>query len=310
MAASKWGRTLLVANPLAHSGEGAEAADALDSALAQDRSLVSSLDVIHTHKPGDGAALSVRMARYDTVLVLGGDGVMHDVANGVMALPDEDRPRLGLVPFGTGNDSARTLGIPFEDVLGSLEALRGGTDRMLDLGKANDVYFVETLSFGYDAAIALDTSRRRQEGTRQRNAGLFVTSGMRIFSDNHEGWPYEVLFDGAEGLSGNDQVFAVQIGPTYGGGFKICPKASPYDGLLDICYNAITPKPATALVLFGLARGGLHVGAKTIRIRQTRRFTIWFESEPPAQADGERISGTTFEVSCVPEALRVIVPAS
>lgn len=308
MAEPKWGRTLLVANPHSHSGEGAEAAAHVESLLADDP-LVSSLETAHTHKLGDGAALAERIAGFDTVLILGGDGVMHDVACGLMTLDELDRPRIGILPYGTGNDYARTLGIPYEHVDDALAALRGGSDRLLDIGQVNDTYFIETLSFGYDAAIALDTSARRAKGSRQKSSGLFVTSGMRIFSDYSKGWEYSAVFDKAEGVSGNEMVFAVQIGPTYGGGFKICPKADPCDGLLDICYNVLIPKTPTTLILFGLARGGLHVGAKSIRIRRARTLSVDFQEQPPAQVDGELIEGTRFEIRCIPKALRVIVPA-
>lgn len=308
MAILNWGKTLIIANPAAHSGDGMAAVDVVDRILSEDGRRTTRLEILLTKGPGDGRRLAAEAAGYDTVIALGGDGVIHEVANGLMHIEQEQRPRLGIIPVGTGNDYARTLGIPFDGPEAALQSLLSGQERALDVGLCNDEYFVETLSFGLDAAIALDTSSRRAAGSSMKGAKLFATSGMKIFSTHHDGWEFKALFDGAEGISGREIIFAVQVGPTYGGGFKVCPKADPTDGLLDVCYNALIPNTPTTLVLFGMARFGLHVGAKSIRTRTAERIRLSFPTPPPCQVDGERLEGSVFEVSCVPGALRVIVP--
>lgn len=306
MSGTRWGRTLLLANPSSHSGAGLEAAREAERLLRDRGDLCSSFEARLTEGPGDAERVARGAAGLDTLVVLGGDGVVHEVANGLMSLDPEERPRVALVPMGSGNDYARTLGLPVNAVRSALAALERGRTRRLDVGRVNGVHFVQTLSFGLDAAIALDTSRRRSAGTSQKGAGLFVTSGMRILSSHHDGWAYRALFDGVEGTSGDEIIFAVQVGPTYGGGFRICPKADPADGLLDVCHNLVVPPTPVALVLFGLARAGMHVGSKSLRFRQVSRLRLLFDVEPPVQADGEPVHGTEFDVSCVPGALRVI----
>ena len=140
----------------------------------------------------------------------------------------------------------------------------------------------------------------------QEGEALFVTSGLRILSRAREGFPCTVRFDDDDPISLESLIFAVQVGPTYGGGFRICPDADPRDGMLDVCYNVRRPPLPQLLALFGLARGGRHTRSSVVRLRRIRRAVLDFAAEPPCQVDGERLCGTHFDIAVVPSALRVI----
>lgn len=309
MARMNLGKTLILANPAAHSGDGVRGADIVERVLSDDASRASSIEIHLTKSSGDIRESAANSADYDTILVVAGDGAIHNVANGLMQMPAEERPLLGVVPMGSGNDFARTLSIPRKDPELAIRSLLSGRVETVDLGCVNGLYYVETLSFGLDAQIALDTTIRRSEGARQTGAALFASSSVRIMSQADEGWMYTACFDGVETLSGHEVIFAVNNGPTYGGGFKITPKASPVDGLLDVCYSTQTPPIPIVLGLLGAARFGMHSGAKSVRVRQVRTLTVDFPVAPPAQVDGEMIEGDHFEISVVPKSLRVIVPS-
>lgn len=306
MPGERLGRTLIIANPAANCGEAQRAADRLESILQDDHRDYTTLDFRLTSKAGDGELFASQASAYDTLLVVGGDGIMHEVVNGLMRLDTDERPRVGLIPMGSGNDYARTLGMPRNDVEGALREILSGVETPVELGQVNGTYFMQTLSFGLDAAIALDTTDRRAADTTQRGSRLFVSSGIRIMSTYSDGWSYTATLDDHEHISGREIIFAVQVGPTYGGGFKVCPKADPRDGLLDVCHNAEIPPKAAALCLFGLARFGAHTGAKAIRTRQVKHITLDFAEEPPCQVDGEKLVGTHFEIDVVPRAIRVL----
>ena len=98
----------------------------------------------------------------------------------------------------------------------------------------------------------------------------------------------------------------MQVGPTYGGGFRICPDADPGDGLLDVCYNVRKPLLPHLLALFGLARSGRHARSSVVSLRRIRHAVLDFAEEPPCQVDGERLQGTHFEIDVIPRALRVV----
>ncbi|WP_417802160.1 diacylglycerol/lipid kinase family protein [Thermophilibacter provencensis] len=306
MAHSPLGRTLLIANPAAHSGKGAAGADFARHFLGSYATATSGYEVRFTTGPGDAVGIAAGAVGFDTVLALGGDGVIHEVVNGLMRLPGSARPQLGVIPLGSGNDYARTLGMARNDVEGAFAQLVRGTVRELEVGRVNGVHFMQTLSFGLDAAIALDTTDRRAANTSQEGEALFVTSGLKILSRAKGGFPCTARFDGEGPVELNTLIFAVQVGPTYGGGFRICPDADPGDGLLDVCYNVKKPPLPHLLALFGLARGGRHARSSVVSLRHIRHAVLDFAEEPPCQVDGERMRGAHFEIDVIPSALRVV----
>ena len=315
--ASSWGRTLVIANPVAQSGQGARGAREIEEALAAGDAPASSYDVRLTEGPGHAEKLATEAQPYDTVLVLGGDGVVHEAANGLMRLDAPVRPRFGVVPLGSGNDFARTAGIAARNrPVRALRELAQGVERTFDLGwVASDAaptgtWFVETLSFGLDAAVALGSmeTRRRSgaHGTR-----LFGALGLDVFARNRDPYAYQAtLWDSAGAtyaIEGRELVFAVQVGPTYGGGFRICPQASPADGLLDLCRSVAVPSVPRTLALFMRARLGLHTGSSAVEFRTFERMELRFcDREPPCQVDGEELRGMRFEIRSAPGALRVL----
>ena len=147
---------------------------------------------------------------------------------------------------------------------------------------------------------------RRQRGGAH-GTRLFMASGFDVIRHELRSWPFVAHFDDEE-VRGRSLVFAVQVGPTYGGGFPICPSADPRDGLLDVCHSVEDPSRATALLTFVKARFGAHTHSRYLRFRAARKLVVDFEGEPPCQADGERVVGSHFEVECVHRALEVIWP--
>ncbi|MBE6468726.1 MAG: diacylglycerol kinase family lipid kinase [Coriobacteriaceae bacterium] len=311
MAGSHLGRTLIIANPTARSGAGAAAAAFADRFFASYQAATAGYELKLTQDGGDAEHLArgASASGFDTVIALGGDGVIHETVNGLMAVPARERPRLAVVPVGSGNDYGRTLGMALNDAEGALAQAVRGEVREVEVGRVNGTHFVETLSFGLDAAIAIDTTRRRAADTSQVGEGLYVTSALKILPQARRGWPVSASLDDAEPQRLAALIFAVQVGPTYGGGFHICPDADPADGMLDVCFNVGRPFLPRMMALFARARSGRHVGSKIIETARVRRIALDFEREPPVQADGEDLTGPTrFDIEVVPRALRVIQP--
>ena len=308
MPDSPLGRTLVIANPAAHSGAGEKGTRFAEDFLASYASATRGFEVMRTAGPRDATRMAREARGFDTLLALGGDGVIHEVVCGLMDRPASARPQLGVIPMGSGNDYARTLGMARNDVQAALAQLVRGQARPCEVGLANGVPFMQTLSFGLDAAIALDTSDRRAAGTEQEGEALFVTSALRILSQAREGYPVRASFDGEKPLDLSTIIFAVQVGPSYGGGFRICPEADPTDGLLDACYNVRLPALPHLMGLLALARSGRHARSSVVRLRRCRTAILDFKREPPCQVDGEKLRGTHFNIRVEPAALDVIFP--
>lgn len=299
------GHTLVIANPASQSGAGAEGAEFVRRTLAAYESATDGFDVRLTTGPKAATDMAAATS-FDTVLALGGDGVIHEVVNGLMKMDSSVRPRLGIIPLGSGNDYARTLGMVSNAPDKSLAQILQGVPRRIDLGLVNGTYFDETLSFGVDAAIAIDTMERRL-ATGAHGTRLFAASGVDVIRREMRRWPFRATIDG-ESLEGNSIIFAVQVGPTYGGGFRICPDAVADDGLLNICYSEGSPSSIEALGILARARVALHTGSRYLNFRTASSIVIDFEGEPPCQTDGERCEGSHFEISCAHRAIEVIHP--
>lgn len=308
MSQSKLGRTLVIANPAAQSGKGASGAEFVRRFLDSYSSATDGFEIRLTESQGDGTTMGRSATGFDTVVALGGDGIIHEVVNGLMKIDADLRPRLGIIPLGSGNDFARTLGVSINSPEQSLGELIQGTTRLIELGLVNGTYFMETLSWGVDAAIAIDTVERRKLHANDHGLRLWAGSGVDVIRKTSQEWHFHASIDGGEAIHGLDRCFAVQVGPTYGGGFRICPDASPADGLLNVCYSLGNPSTARMLVILAQARSGSHVKARIMHLCTATTLVVDFDEEPPCQVDGEKLEGTHFEVSVVPEALHVVVP--
>ena len=297
------GHILLIANPAAQSGAGAAAAD---RAAANLRAALgdAAVTVVRTAGPRHACAIAQAAEGASTVVALGGDGVIHEVVNGLMGRPAAARPQLGVIPVGSGNDYARSLGVP-ADVDKACKALLAAQAQPTDVGCVNGEYFAETLSFGLDAAIALDTMERRKR-TGRHGAALYMASGFDQLFHHLDERVYRLQLDDGPVVEGKSITFAVQMGPYYGGGFRICPAARLDDGLFSLCISHPPISPAGAAAIFLRAKNGNHVNSKRMEFHQARRVRVEFESVPPAQVDGERIEAKTFEAEVKPSALRVL----
>ena len=228
MARIQLGSTLAIANPASHSGKGAAGAEVVRRFFETYTSSTTSFELRHTTATGDAERMAAEAGEYDTLLVIGGDGVIHEAVNGLMAIDTTNRPRLAIVPFGSGNDFARTLGKAANNPERALSQILTGTEMTLDLGFVESdaceqgTYFTESLSFGLDAAIAIDTTRRRAEGTKQQGEGLFLTSSIKLAARASKGYPCVARIDDDDPIWLTSLIFAVLNGPTYGGGFRIC----------------------------------------------------------------------------------------
>ena len=240
------------------------------------------------------------------MIALGGDGAIHEVVNGLMQRDATNRPSLGIIAAGSGNDYAKSLGLSTK-IDTACAQLLASNPAPVDIGKVNDDYFMETLSFGLDAAIALDTMERRKK-TGRKGAILYMESGFNQLMNHLDEYSYKAVFDHDKTEDGLSITFAVQIGSYYGGGFKICPDAKLDDGLFDICISHPPITVAKAIGIFLKAKNGKHVNSPNMELLRAKEIQLEFECEPPAQMDGEKITGEHFIISIEPGAISVLTP--
>ena len=146
MHATDFGRTLIIANPAAQSGAAHEVAERLQRFLDM-TARASQFDLVLTERMGHAKELAAQATGYRTVIALGGDGVIHEVVNGLMKQEEDARPALAVLPVGSGNDFAQTLGIQ-KHLLDPYKSFTETEDRLIDAGKFGDGYFSYVASFG------------------------------------------------------------------------------------------------------------------------------------------------------------------
>lgn len=317
------GRTLIIANPAAQLGTSERVAERLQRFLSLYHHDRASFELVYTERARHAEELALGAAGFDSVIALGGDGVVHEVANGLMAIDRARRPAMGVVPVGSGNDFARTLGmsdftggslarylacerVPFD--VGRLSLWSNREARAAGEPPSAHEHFVETFSFGLDAAVAIGTYELREKTHLTGNA-LYMASGVDVLARRFQPYPARIALDGGAAEPFRTFIMAVQLGPTYGSGFHICPDADPTDGLFDVCIASGRATRVTALGLLLRAKNGGHVGSRYIRFERARRVDIELEGRDyPMQADGERVSGQCSAIELLPGALTVLKP--
>ena len=296
-------KTLLIANPAAQRGNGEAAAQRTEQ-LLREKGIANDLTVVRTEYAGHAIELAAQAGGFDAVIALGGDGIVHEVINGLMRVEAADRPAFGLIPVGSGNDYARTLGMS-EGLEEAIMQLAGASESAVDVGVCNGEFFAETLSFGLDAAIALDTVVRR-ERTGQQGTALYLASGIDQLLHHLDTFAFTATLDGERTIEGSMHMFAVQNGQTYGGGFRICPEARIDDGILDICYALAPMNVVEATYKFLRAKDAHHTHFKNIRFERASSIELCFDRRPPCQIDGEPHIADSYSISVEKQALRAL----
>jgi len=295
------GKTLVIANPAAKHGESARLIPIIGQLLAN-----LPHDLVQTTSIGDAVTLAEHAADYDVVVAAGGDGTVHEVLNGLMQIDPDNRPALGLLPTGSGNDTRRTLGVP-TDLTQAAMTLATGVRRRFDVGVCNGVYFNNSFAAGMDAKV---TAKAVEYKVTKHRSGLwlYLTALLHVLFHELEGFSLDVSFDDQPAVRHETLIVAVTNGPTYGGGFYITPDAVPDDGLFEVCM--IDPLSLTeALWRLPFVVTGKHTKMKPVHMSRHASLVIECEGRVPAQIDGEVLLESRYEIRMLPGAIECVVPA-
>ena len=290
--AATTGRALLLANPKSRSGGDP---DTVAGLLRE-----AGLDPFCPDVGGRNTAALIRAhaAEVDRVVLAGGDGTMNAAAP---ALLETGLP-FAIIPLGTGNDLARTLGIP-EDPAEAARVAAEGRLRAIDVGLANDVPFfnVASVGFGVDLTRALTGDAKRRWGKLgYAVAGLRVLARLRPFS--------AAIRCGDEVVRSRTIHVAVGNGRHYGGGMTVDEESRIDDGKLDVFSLEVGGVWSLLRLLPSLRRGDhgrwqevLTAEGAEVEIRTRRRRAV--------NTDGEITTRTPVLFRVLRGAARVYVPA-
>jgi diacylglycerol kinase (ATP) len=297
-------RLIVAINPTAafgrHYGAGAAASEILASA---------GHTVIEVRQPNyellrrevEREVRAIESPTRAALIVVGGDGL---VSPGVNAVAETGIP-LGVVPVGTGNDTARNIGMPIGDpaaaaalIVAALEHEPAAVDAARIVHGPHTTWMLGALSAGFDAAVN-ERANFMSWPNSERRYTIAVVRELLTFKAPH----YRLVVDGAE-REFEAMLVAVANHTSIGGGMRIAPDASMDDGLLDLFVVDRMSRPRF-LRIFPKVFKGEHTGEPEVHLERVRSVRI----EAPrvvAYADGERIGPLPVEVSVVPGAVRLL----
>lgn len=305
-----FGQPLIILNPVANRGHMQPYRAVIRSRVEQEQA-----EYVETTCQGEAQERAMQAAqRGRPVVVVGGDGTVHEAVNGLLA--SGRRVPLGIVGAGSGNDFAwNALKLPHEPAEALERALHGRLIAV-DAGMVNGRYFANAFSVGLDADIgaAATTLKKYPLMSGER---LYYIASLRQLIFGYQRCPWlTCTVDGVNVLAGETGetgkierhcvLLAVSNGPTYGAGFRINPSADYADGLFDICQIDYVPL-IRALQLLPRVQHGEHTYLPMVHFHRGSRVTI--ESRQPLhiQMDGEISRSSHFEGHMLPGALLVRV---
>ncbi|KAA1415896.1 diacylglycerol kinase [Nocardioides humilatus] len=230
----------------------------------------------------------------EALVVCGGDGLVHLAAQ---VLAGGSTP-LGILPAGTGNDAARSVGIPRKDTAAAVARLIAWQPRRIDLARSGDRHFVTVLAAGFDAVVN-ERANKMSWPRGQMRYNLATVAELRTFAP----LPYELDLDG-EQVQLKAMLVAVGNGPSFGGGLRIAEGAALDDGLLDVVVIGPVTKPELVRTYPKLFTG-THVDHPQFSRHRVRKVTVACPGIV-GYADGERYGALPLTVECVPGALEVL----
>jgi diacylglycerol kinase (ATP) len=263
-------------------------------------------DALMSERPGHLSTLTAEAVRAGAtqLVVVGGDGTVYEVVNGLLAAGGGD-VELAVLSRGTGTDFARSLGLPRkfdEDIRVALH----GRVRTIDAGRATfhhgEAWFANFAGAGISGAIARDANASSKA---LGGKASFMVSTVKIFARWKSAGVEAVV--GGEARQGQMFEIVAMNGPYAAGGMKIAPEAAMDDGLLDtVLFGDVTK--LDFLTTFPKIYSGRHLAHPKIEL--VRGASVSIEADPPLPVvlDGEQPGTTPARFEIVPGALRVRVP--
>lgn len=295
-------RVTLIVNPKAGSSRGAAAAAA---ATAEFTEAGWEVTTWLTTAPGDAIALARRAADegYDAVFACGGDGTLSQVLAGLL---DTGIPA-GIIPAGTGNDFARTIGLSRKPRLAARQLLHGHVAD-IDLMRVNDgpLWSVNIIGVGFDAQVTL-----RMNGLTGTGRGLptYLATVARELIAYHP-TRLRASVDSKTVWEGQALLLAIANAQSYGAGMRIAPMARVDDGVINV---VLVEHMSRLEVIRNFPRvfRGTHISHPAVHTWEGREVTIETPDGPaPALVDGDVQCRTPLTVRMSAGRAKLLLPGA
>lgn len=251
---------------------------------------------------------------YRNLIAIGGDGTIHEVANGI--LMQEEVPstevRMGVIPVGTGNDWIRSFGIP-RDYQQAVDVIAGGNEFVQDVAKTTFIgrsgneesrYCVNVSGAGLDAFVNLRVCKNKDKG---KNGKMSYMTGLAKSVLDYRSCRMAVRVDGENEAKGLIMSTAVGIGQFNGSGMHQLPQSLADDGLLDVTVIETMSIPRILTVVGRLFDGKIY-SVKRVHNYKGRTIEISSDEVREVEIDGEPLGTTPVKYTIEDKRLKVLVP--
>jgi YegS/Rv2252/BmrU family lipid kinase len=300
-------RTKLIINPNADMGNAWRQAADLRPVIQEFGGADWTGTVYPTH--ATELAHEAALQGYDLVIAVGGDGTVHEVINGLMKVPESARPVLGVVPLGSGNDFAHSIGVKGPPPIALRQVLTGESKRIdlgvIEDGKGRREYWDNTLGIGFDAMVTI----RSHSLPVLRGTLMYLVAVLQTILLDHNAPTLKFISD-EENWEARKLMLVVCNGPREGGGFFVAPDARNDDGVFHYASIDNVSRPMMLRIVPEVMRG-THDRFSSVKMGKLQ--TLDLESDKPLyiHTDGEVYSafGTDvrkLRIEVLPKALEVI----
>lgn len=272
------GEILFIVNPVAGGGKAKDLIPLIEEVMDEHK---KDYEIILTSEPKEAIEIAEKSVdNFDTIVAVGGDGTVNEVARGLINM---GKGTLGIIPGGTGNDMAKSLGINM-DPKEALIVLSKGVKKDIDIGKINGYKFLNIASVGFDAEVVFNNVNIKKKIKSGISYAVSVIYTLLSFKSKK----VEIEIDG-EIIEDNIILMAVGNGKYYGGGMKILPMADVDDGFFHICIVSGIGK-IKLLFLFPTIFKGNHIKYnKYVKIYKSKNIKVKSSENILLNIDGELV---------------------
>lgn len=290
-------RAMIISNPTSGASE-----TMLGEVVGTVESLYDEILIRKTLGQGDAARFAEASGSFEHLIVIGGDGTLHEVVNGLMSLPKDERPTVGLVPGGTCNDFARALDLPVEPIEAA-RLFKMSHVQPVDVMRVNDRYGLNFIGVGLiaDASRQIDPLQKESLGS----IGYFLAT-IRQFRELD---PFDVRIeqDGEVVHDGPISFLYVGNGAYLGTVPTKLPTQSFTDGLVEVVHSSAIGFPMIRQLLtqqLGLE----HSSPEWVHL-QMSQLTVHLSASQIIDVDGEHFEADRLHIDVLPSELTFLVPS-
>lgn len=297
-----------VVNPIADFGHAWEGSEELRH-IAREH---GDIEWIKTEYPRQAVDLARESGHggYDLIIALGGDGTTHEIVNGIMQLPPDQRPKLGIVPMGSGNDFSHAIGMAPHPADAMRQVLSGQSKKFdigrLELEDGRVEYFTNAVGIGFDATV----TNYFKDVKYLRGVPAYLIAIIKTILLHHEPRQMQVETD-LESWEEESLMLVVCNGSREGGGFLVAPQSEPDDGILH--YARV--RNVSRMTMFRLipeVMNGTHEKFEPVNLGKFHFMHLKSDKPLYIHTDGEIYAGfdstiTQLKIGILPGEIEIVI---